>query len=125
MIFLNLILFIISLLSRKTADKYFPDRNAVGNLLTIKQADKEISAVVTAVFEDIPENSTFNADIIGNFKIQFFFEGEDFNKEPWDKISYQPYFTSYIALRKDCDPFIIEEKMNSVLYPPDKNPRNL
>jgi putative ABC transport system permease protein len=109
-------------LSRKTAEKYFPDRNAVGEFLTMKQGDKEINAFVNAVFEDIPDNSTFNADIIGNFQIQFFFQGEDFSKEPWDIISQKPYFTTYITLRKDCDPIVIEDKMNSVLFPPDQSP---
>ncbi len=106
-------------ISRIYSEKYFPDGNAIGNILTLNQAGKELSAVVTAVFENIPETSTFQADIIGNFQIQFYLEGEDYDKESWDKISLYCWFSTYITLEKNSNPRIVEDKMNGILYPPN------
>ncbi|MBA4054282.1 MAG: ABC transporter permease, partial [Marivirga sp.] len=47
-------------ISRTTAQKYFPDGNAVGKSLII---DDNVNHRVTAVFEDLPENSHFHFDI--------------------------------------------------------------
>ena len=109
-------------LSVQTANKYFPYRNAVGNLLTLNRDDKEISAIVIAVFENIPENATFKADIIGNFQIRFYFEGVDYSKKSWEKVSSQCYFSSYLTLEKNCNPDAVAEKINELLYPPKDNP---
>jgi putative ABC transport system permease protein len=112
-------------LSSKTAEKYFPGGNAVGSLLTLNQAGKELSVMVSAVFENIPENSTFKADIIGNFQILFYFKGINFEKEPLKNILNYCFFSTYITLEKNCNPHLIEEKMNRLLYPPEKEPDNV
>jgi len=109
-------------ISRKTSEKYFPDGNAVGNLLALNQSGKELSAMVTAVFENIPENSTFQTDIIGNFQIQLDFISEGLNEEFFENPSNNySGFTSYIVLNKNSDPKIVEEKLSRIIFPPEKN----
>jgi putative ABC transport system permease protein len=107
-------------LSRQTAEKYFPDGNAVGNSISINQAGKVLTGMVTAVFENIPENSTFQADIIGNFQIQFYFDGTDFDKEPLENIISYNFFTTFITLEKKTDPNAVADKISRMIYPPEK-----
>ena len=47
-------------ISRKMAEKYFPEGNAVGRLLIL---DDNVSHRVTAVFEDLPSTSHFHYNI--------------------------------------------------------------
>jgi putative ABC transport system permease protein len=108
-------------MSRKTALKYFPDGNAVGNMLTLNQAGKELSVMVTAVFENIPDNSTFYADIIGNFQIKLDFIRQGLNEEFFENPKNYSAFNSYITLNQKSNPKIVEEKLSRIIFPPEKN----
>ncbi|MGC4021979.1 MAG: ABC transporter permease [Cyclobacteriaceae bacterium] len=48
-------------ISKKTADKYFPNKSALGQLLVL---DNKYTAKITAVYEDMPEASHFHFDIL-------------------------------------------------------------
>lgn len=48
-------------ISRKMADKYFPDGNAIGQSMIL---DNNLNAKVTAVFEDMPVTGHFRFDIL-------------------------------------------------------------
>ncbi|MBS1682315.1 MAG: ABC transporter permease [Bacteroidetes bacterium] len=48
-------------ISKTTAEKYFPNQSALGQLLTL---DNKYTAKVTAVFEDMPRASHFHFDIL-------------------------------------------------------------
>ena len=67
-------------ISQRTSQKYFNTNNSIGRILVISQGGKEIHATVVAIFENIPKNSTFNADIIGNFQIRFDLINLDYNE---------------------------------------------
>lgn len=51
-------------LTRSTADKYFPDQNPVGQILQISHRDKIYQQQVTAIIEDFPSNSHIQAEFI-------------------------------------------------------------
>ncbi len=53
------------ILTESTADKYFPDKNAIGKILSINQ---EETYLVAAVLEDVPKNSSFQFDFVIPFE---------------------------------------------------------
>jgi putative ABC transport system permease protein len=53
-------------ISRKMADKYFPGQSALGKALRV---DDEWDATITAVVENVPENSTIRFDFILPFQL--------------------------------------------------------
>lgn len=54
------------LLSEKASNKYFGKSYPVGEIITVKNNSEEINFEVVGVFKDIPTNSSFQAEMIGN-----------------------------------------------------------
>jgi hypothetical protein len=108
-------------ISQKISSKYFADGNAIGKVVTIKQSSKELSAVIVAIFENIPENSTFHADIIGNFQLFFDLNGKDYNSEPYDNLLPYTYFNSFILVDDANNPDSIATRLTGLLYPKSNN----
>lgn len=71
-------------LSESTAQKYFGNQNAIGQILTI---DNKKHMEVTGVYKDFPANSSFDGNMIASFKSVGFY------KEPsWSNASFETYF---------------------------------
>ncbi|MFT6868659.1 MAG: putative ABC transport system permease protein, partial [Cyclobacteriaceae bacterium] len=70
------------ILSTKVAEKYFPDENPIGKVLTYNFAnDKEILGVVAAVIEEVPQNSSMTFDMM--MRIENFMDIYNLSTEEW------------------------------------------
>lgn len=90
-------------ISKKTADKFFPNESAVGKSLTL---DNKTDYKITAVYEDMPENSHFHFDLIlataGLEEAQSTF---------W----LSNNFPTYILLHEGADPSAVDEKLKQLI----------
>jgi len=102
-------------ISQRTSQKYFNTNNTIGRVLVISQGGKDIHATVVAIFENIPKNSTFNADIIGNFQIKFDLINLDYNELSLIKSLDKFFFTTYIKLNDRSNKTSIEKKINQII----------
>ncbi len=92
------------ILSRKTAEKYFRDEEPVGKTLKLNNADDYL---VTAVFEEIPDNSHFHFDIM------IAMEGL---RESKGQIWMSQNFQTYVLLRQGTDPAAFEAKIQEMIF---------
>jgi putative ABC transport system permease protein len=90
-------------ISEKVASKYFGNDNPVGKTLTIRNYDGERVFNVQGVFQDIPTNSTFQADLIGNLELTFSFFGD----RGWGASDVQ----TYLLLENNQSSLSLEEKL--------------
>ncbi|MHA4739253.1 ABC transporter permease [Dyadobacter sp. MSC1_007] len=90
-------------ISRKLADKYFGATRAVGKTLKLDNAK---NFTVSAVFEDIPMNSSVRFDWIVNFKTQ---------EEDWMKWWGNYSFKTYALLNRQANPVHAEAVMRKVI----------
>ena len=96
------------MLSQSTARKYFGDADPIGKLLNV---DHDYDMTVSAVYQDFPQNSTLDPDLIGSFSTVAWANRES---QSWSNASFETYFLLMPnALMKK-----VEEKINQVL---DKN----
>lgn len=90
------------LLSASLAKKYFGNQNAIGKNVKVKIQGKEYNFNLAAIFEDIPKNSSINANSIVNIEMAFEHlktsmisngkvPDKEHIKEAWDGIFYQLY----------------------------------
>jgi putative ABC transport system permease protein len=86
-------------ISKRTAEKFFPGENAIGQTLML---DNQWNFKITGVYEDMPANSHFHFDLILSI------EGLSEAKSPrWLSNNFQ----TYLLLRADADPKAVEEKL--------------
>lgn len=90
-----------AVLSKTLANKYFGDRNPVGEVIRYKD---DHAFTVTGVIEDMPYNSHFRMDIILDFVSVLELDGRD--AKQWNSNSYYTYF----LLRDGADPKALEAK---------------
>jgi putative ABC transport system permease protein len=90
-------------ISRKLAEKYFGSANAVGQTVKV---DNKSNFVVSAVFQDIPLNSTERFDWIINFKVQ---------EQDWMKWWGNSSFKTYALLTPDANAAHAEKVMRQVI----------
>lgn len=90
-------------ISRKLAEKFYGTTNAIGRTLKLDNA-KEF--IVSAVFEDIPSNSSEQFDWIVNFKVQ---------EQDWMKWWGNYSFKTYLMLNAKANPAIAEKTMQKVI----------
>ena len=86
------------IISRRAAEKYFPDENPIGQTLIVENKD---NYKITGVFEDMPVSSHFHFDII------MALVSEDYHRDPqW----LSNNFITFIKLRPGADPKQLEAK---------------
>jgi putative ABC transport system permease protein len=90
-------------ISKKTADKFFPNESAVGKSLIL---DNKEDFKITAVYEDMPANSHFHFDLI--LAAQSL---EEAQSTFWLGNNFQ----TYLLLREGSDPKILEEKLKQLI----------
>ncbi len=94
-------------LSEKAANKYFGEEDAVGQVLTFNGRD---NYDVVAVYQDIPDNSHFDIDVLFSFQTAISIMGEQFDTEwNWDG------FYTYLELDEGTDPIAFEAKINGFI----------
>ncbi len=92
------------MLSQSTARKYFGDTDPVGKILNV---DHDYNVTVSAVYEDFPQNSTLDPDLIGSFStVKWANEGQH-----WSNASYE----TYLLLTPNASMRTVETKINQVL----------
>jgi putative ABC transport system permease protein len=92
------------ILSKSTANKYFGNKTAIGKSLKI---DNDYTVVVSGVYEDLPNNSTLDAEILGSFSTI----GWASKELHWSNASYETYF----LLNPATDLVSLSKKFNTVL----------
>ncbi len=91
-------------ITRKVAEKYFPNGLAIGKTL---QLDNDKFYVVGAVIEDLPHNSTLQFDWLVNWKVQ---------EQDWMKTWGNNSFSTYVRLKPNTTVAQAETAMNDI-YP--------
>ncbi|MGE0770304.1 MAG: ABC transporter permease [Cyclobacteriaceae bacterium] len=94
-------------ISSSTAKKYFGKQDPINQTMILHKGERGISELkVTAVFEDVPQNSHLHTDFIISFSTLGFNLDED-----WDWGN----FYAYIKLTPGATPELVESKIPSVL----------
>lgn len=94
-------------LSKAMADKYFPDQDALGQLLTFYMGERGHTQLkISGIFENIPENSHVHTDFIISF-----------NSIPWNLDENWDWgnFYNYVEIVPQSDPEAVEKKILGVL----------
>lgn len=90
-------------ISKRIANKFFPDEEALGKTLIL---DNNMNMKITAVYEDIPANTHFHFDIL------IAMEGLEESKRP---VWYSNNFQAYILLREGANPQAVNEKLTRLV----------
>lgn len=90
-------------ISRKLSEKYFGKTNAVGKTINLDNAK---NFIVSAVFEDIPQNASVRFEWIVNFKVQ---------EQDWMKTWGNFSFKTYLRLSPQADPLHAEQVIQKVI----------
>jgi putative ABC transport system permease protein len=97
------------LLSASMAQKYFPEQDALGQMLTFHMGERgKTQLKVSGVFGDIPENAHLHTDFLISFNSIAIPGNLDENWE-WGN------FYNYIELNPGSDPVVVQEKMTAVV----------
>ena len=91
-------------ISASTAQRYFGDKNPIGEFLKIDSDEHQYR--VTAVMEDMPENTHFHCDVIASFSTI----GAS-KREIWGSANYQTYF----LIKENADIDELEKKINKIV----------
>lgn len=86
-------------ISERIAKKFFPNENALGQTLIL---DNEINAKITAIYQNMPDNSHFHFDIL------IAMEGLEEAKTP---IWFSNNFQTYLLLREGSSAVDLENKL--------------
>lgn len=100
------------ILSKTVADKYFPGEDPIGQLIKI---DNALDLEVTGVYEDFPQNSTLDAEVIGSFPSVAW----TVNNLSWSNASFETFF----LLNPGADPKALEKQFNKI-YEKNVKPDN-
>ena len=94
-------------LSKKKADKYFPNQNPVGKILYLNN-DKTQPRKIGGVMKDAPSNTHFQYDFLLTLTGHELWPGE---QNSWGPQNYN----TYIRLRSGADPAQLQAKLKSVV----------
>lgn len=92
-------------LSKRKADKYFPNEDPVDKLVILNNDEKN-PLTVGGVMQDYPSNSHFQFDFLITLKGKEFWQGE---QTSWCCTNYQTYF----LLKKGTDAKMLESKVST------------
>lgn len=90
-------------ISRSAARKYFGDEDPIGKVLIL---DNEFNYTVTGVYNDIPENTHFNFDVLMSMAT---------NPEAQQKIWLSMNFNTYLKLKPGTDVEAMQSKFPAML----------
>lgn len=106
------------LLSSEMAKKYFGRENPVGKPLKMKLNNLEYHMQVTAIFEDIPNNTSVKADFIVNTDVAFddlekniITGGNKVDRKSMKDAWTSVFFTNYLLLKESVPTPLFQEKL--------------
>jgi len=94
-------------ISETTAKKYFGKTDVVGETLMYNE---QASVEVTAVFEDIPDNSHFKFDILGSWAT-----ASQGREEQMNTVWYWDGYFNYIEVAEGTDPEVLAKKIEEAV----------
>ena len=95
-------------LSQTAAKKYFGDADPIGQSILLTAG--HFNTKVTGVMKDIPENSQIKADVIVSMPTTKLF-GDTTTDQQWDQV----FFTSYLLLKPNTAPALLQSKFPAFL----------
>ena len=95
------------LMTQETASRYFPDEDPIGKQVLLGRGGSSRQYEVTGVFQDIPENSYIDFDIL--LSMSSFPAVE---RRSWSWI--WTTFETFVLLREAADPGSVRRKLNSI-----------
>ncbi|MCG6188720.1 ABC transporter permease [Maribellus maritimus] len=101
-------------LSKKQAEKFFPDQNPVGKEIIGIANGKEQLFVVEGVFDDIPVNSTLQADCFINGKWTLEPINQTFGVTNADVNWDLDFWTTWVLLKKGIEPASVENQFRNL-----------
>ena len=100
-------------LSRDLSEKIFPGQNPVGKEIVGLANNEEHVFIVTGVFENIPENSTFRAQCLLNSKWTLGPINSSFKVTNADKMWDFTFWNTWVLLSKDCNAKSLEKQFRA------------
>ncbi len=101
-------------LSRKQADKFFPGEDPIGKEIVGLANNEEQIFVIKGVFDDIPVNSTFQADCFVNSKWTVAPINQTFNVNNGEVNWTLNFWNTWVMLNKDADLASIENQFREL-----------
>ncbi|NOR88390.1 MAG: FtsX-like permease family protein [Bacteroidales bacterium] len=103
------------LISEKIAQKFFGDKNPIGESIQVQINDREFVFTIKDVFKNVPVNSTFRPDYLCNIDVSIYGlnkyypnERESDMKTSWTRRNWY----TYILLSENHDVQDLEKKLN-------------
>ena len=103
-------------LSKRQADKFFPEGNPIGKEITGLANGKEQLFVVKGVFEDIPVNSTFKADCFVNSKWTLEPINQSYHTANADVNWNFDFWTTWVMLKPNVDPSTLDKQFRDMEF---------
>jgi len=100
-------------LSRELAEMFFPGQDAVGKEMLALVNDKEEILTVSAVFENIPVNSTFRAKCFINSKWTIETINKGFNITNAEKSWTHDFWITWVKLAQNSDPGMVDKQFKA------------
>jgi len=97
-------------LTQSLVDRYFPNESPIGKMMEIEIWGNFSEYTVSAVVEDLPENTRFKADFFFPFQII-----EDYYGNIYGDLWNLGFSQTYLRLSKNSDPMFIENKILKVM----------
>ncbi len=110
-------------ISTSTAKKYFGGENALGKVITLNNQFGKTLYTVSLIFDDIPENSDFQYDLL--FSIQTLANKANLNgNDMWASLDglNSRWLSCYLLLQPNQNSIAIEKKLSAILR--QVNPEN-
>jgi len=107
-------------ISKRMAVKYFGDQSPIGEVFTFDHQDETRSYKITGVFEDVPDNSEFNFEIIFPLDNTLYADSRPVNTN-W----YNTWGYLYLKLQEGSDPALINQQLPDLVeknVPPKADP---
>lgn len=99
-------------ISEKVANKYFGDSHPIGQMLSIRVGDTFEDYQVTAVFEDIPANSSLRADVFLPMMKESLGKDRQYINDPKVNLWHVSSFRTYVLLHEEAAIAGLAKKMS-------------
>lgn len=97
-------------ISSDLAKKYFPDGDALGQELILRQEETHEPFLVSGILENIPKNSSFHADLFLPFALEEKIIGDTYGLG-WGSV----FSATYVKLKEGADPVSVEQGIARIM----------